>query len=211
MAAAEPDGPDRAERPSERADARRNRMRILAAAEEVFAEHGQSGTTEDIADRAGVAVGTVFRHFPTKQALLQSIMKALLEDLRGEANRLAVEGDPDTAVFTFFTDLVGQAAARRTVIELLADAGTDIGVGVEGPIHALGEVLAPMLARAQRCHAIRGDVTAADLTALLISTTQGALRSGWTPEVQHRVLRIVFDGLATTTTRTWPTSGEGLG
>lgn len=185
---------DGAEARPERADARRNRTRILTAAEEVFAEHGPSGSTEEVARRAGVAIGTLFRHFPTKQALLQAIMKELLDRLHREADRLAGDGDPRTALFTFFTDLVAQAAAKRTVVDLLADAGTD--VPVDGPVLALSDAIGSMLDRAKRVHAVRDDVTAADVTALLISTAQGALRAGWTPEVQRRVLRIVFDGLA---------------
>src|SRR2546421_2027863 len=64
-----------------RADARRNRERILAAAQEVFAEKGASASTEEVASRAGVAIGTVYRHFPTKDDLLRAIMKEL--DLLG--------------------------------------------------------------------------------------------------------------------------------
>ena len=64
-----------------RADARRNRAAILAAAEAVFAEQGTSAPTEEVAARAGVAIGTVFRHFPTKDALLAAMMKELLARL----------------------------------------------------------------------------------------------------------------------------------
>ncbi|WP_406674290.1 helix-turn-helix domain-containing protein [Nonomuraea sp. N2-4H] len=67
-----------------RADARRNRARILAAAEEVFAERGASASTEEVAARAGVAIGTVFRHFPTKRDLLAAIMKDLRRRLHRE-------------------------------------------------------------------------------------------------------------------------------
>src|SRR5436190_21257823 len=101
-----------------RADARRNRERILAAAGEVFAARGASASTEEVAGRAGVAVGSVFRHFPTKNDLLRAIMKDLLARL--EADAAALAGDPATGLFTFFTRLVAEAAAQRTVVELLA-------------------------------------------------------------------------------------------
>src|SRR5215211_8227405 len=84
-----------------RADAQRNRARILRAAEEVFAEKGAGASTEEVAARAGVAIGTIFRHFPTKDALLAAIMKRLLARLVEEAGRLSgADG-----LFTFFTRL----------------------------------------------------------------------------------------------------------
>jgi AcrR family transcriptional regulator len=86
-----------------RADARRNRAGILAAAEQVFSDEGAAGSTEEIARRAGVSVGTVFRHFPTKQELLAAIIKDLRQRLEEEAARLACDGDPATALFTSFS------------------------------------------------------------------------------------------------------------
>src|SRR6266508_4411200 len=115
-----------------RADARRNRARILAAAEEVFSEQGASASTEEVASRAGVAIGTVFRHFPTKNDLLRAIMKDLLLRLTDEVNTLNTDGNPTTALFAFFTRMVEQAAAKKTVVALLTstcqgalDAGWD--------------------------------------------------------------------------------------
>jgi len=131
---------------------------------------------------------------PTKHALLTAIMKGMLDRLHHDAEQLAAQGGPTTALFTFFTDLVGEAAARKSVIDLLADAGTD--VPVEAPIRGLDGAISAMLQRAQARHAIRADVTADVVLALLISTAQGAMRAEWTPATQRRVLRIVFDGLA---------------
>lgn len=179
--------------PALRADARRNRARILAAAEEVFSEQGPSASTEEVARRAGVAIGTVFRHFPAKDDLLRAIMKDLLQRLAGEAASLAADGDPATALFTFFTRTVSQAAAKKTVIDLLARAGTDIQVA--GPVQALRQQIAALLARAQRAGAVREDVQIAEVMALLTSTCQGALQAGWDDELQRRTLTVIFDGL----------------
>src|SRR6266508_2826717 len=88
-----------------RADAQRNRERILQAAETVFAERGASASTEDVAELAGVAIGTVFRHFPTKKDLLQAIMKNLMARL---AARAAAEAD----LFDFFDYFVAEAASK---------------------------------------------------------------------------------------------------
>ncbi len=178
--------------PSLRADARRNRARILAAAAEVFNEHGISASTEEVARRAGVAVGTVFRHFPTKDDLLAAIMKELRDRLAAEAEALAAEGGP-TALFTFFADVVEQAADVRTVVHLLSAAGTD--VGVDHQVARFGEVLGTLLARAREAGAVRGDVQLDEVIALLTAACHGALAAGWPPDLRRRTITRLLDGL----------------
>ena len=178
-----------------RADARRNRARILDAAEHVFAERGPSGSTEEVAARAGVAIGTVFRHFPTKQALLQAIMKELLGRLAAQAAELAAKGDPATGLFAFFTDLVGQAAEKRTVVELLAEGGIDVSIA--GSVQALRDGVGQLLNRAQEVGAVREDVRLDTVVALLTGACQGAVQAGWDQDLQQRTLGVIFDGLRT--------------
>ncbi len=182
-----------------RADARRNRDRILAAAEEVFNEHGAAGSTEDVARRAGVSVGTVFRHFPTKQDLLAAIIKDLLQRLKDEADRLVRDGDPATALRAFFSYLVTETAEQKTIVELLAGVGT--AVPVDAAITGFADTLERLLQRAQAQGNVRPDVTTDDVVALLISTTQGAVRVGWDPRTRERVLSIIFAGLASPATQ----------
>jgi AcrR family transcriptional regulator len=179
--------------PALRADARRNRARILAAAEEVFTEQGASASTEEVARRAGVAIGTVFRHFPAKDDLLRAIMKDLLQRLADEVAALAAEGDPSTALFTFFTRMVAQAAAKKTVIDLLARTGTEIQVtqSAEGLRHGIAE----LLALAKHSGTVRDDIQVTEVMALLTSTCQGALQAGWDSDLQRRTLTVIFDGL----------------
>ncbi len=176
-----------------RADARRNRTRILAAAAEVFAEHGASASTEEIARRAGVAIGTVFRHFPTKDDLLRAIMKDLLEQLTSQVSVLAAEGDPGTALFEFFTSIVGQAAAKKSVADLLAAAGTDADVAEA--VRGLQDGIGMLLTRAQQAGAVRQDVQVGELMMLITSMCQGVLRGGWDSRLQRRAVTIIFDGL----------------
>ncbi|MGP4093235.1 TetR/AcrR family transcriptional regulator [Nonomuraea sp. KM90] len=176
-----------------RADARRNRERILAAAEAVFAERGASASTEEVAARAGVAIGTVFRHFPTKNDLLGAIVKALLHRLTEEAARQAGAGAPETALFSFFTHVVEEAAARRTVAALLSGGGVD--VRVDKPLTQLEEPVGTLLRRAQEAGAVRADVRPDEVMALLAAASQAALLGGWTPDLRDRTLRIVFEGL----------------
>jgi AcrR family transcriptional regulator len=183
--------PARAKLP--RADARRNRARILEAAEQVFSEKGPSASTEEVASRAGVAIGTVFRHFPTKDNLLSALMKELLQRLTDEVTALSADGDPASALFTFFTRMVEQAAAKKTVVDLLAQAG--INVQVAEPVRALRQGIEAVLTRAQQAGAVRDDIQIGEVMALLTSTCQGALCAGWDPDLQHRTLTIIFTGL----------------
>ena len=182
-----------------RADALRNSARILAAAEAVFAEQGAAASTEEVARRAGVAIGTVFRHFPTKADLLRAIISELMERLTAEVNALAADGDPATGLFTFFTRIVEQAAAKKTVVELLAEAGVDLPVAK--PVQALRQAIGALLTRAQQAGAVRGDARLDEVLALLTATTQGALQAGWDNDLQRRTLAIVFDGLRPTAER----------
>lgn len=174
-----------------RADARRNRARILAAAEEVFAERGASASTEEVAARAGVAIGTVFRHFPTKRDLLAAIMKDLRRRLIEKAEALIAGGDPATAFFEYFTFLVGSSAGAGAVVSLLADEGTPIEPGEQ--IMALDHVFARLLDGAREAGTVRADVRLDEVMALLTAVTHGALAAGWPDDLRHRTVNLLLD------------------
>src|ERR1700680_1105959 len=95
-----------------RADAQRNRARLLDVAEVVFASKGIAASTEEIAREAGVGIGTVFRHFPTKEALLEAVFVRRLEQLAAHADALADAYDPGAAFFTFFSHVVELAVTQ---------------------------------------------------------------------------------------------------
>jgi AcrR family transcriptional regulator len=174
-------------KPVLRADAQRNRLRILEAARSVFSELGASASTEEVASRAGVAIGTVFRHFPTKRDLLAAIMTDLRCRLTEQARVFAAEAHPGTALFEFASGVVEQATTKRTVVELLTGA-----TGQTGSLQRAVEIL---LALAQAAGTVRPDVRVADVMALLGAASQGALRGGWDRRVRERTLAIIFDGL----------------
>jgi AcrR family transcriptional regulator len=168
---------------SPRADAVRNRAKILEVAARVFAEQGPTASTEQVAAEAGVAIGTIFRHFPTKADLLAAIMK---DTLAGLAARLSA---PDATLFGVFTDLVAAAAARRSVIDLLPQ------LSVAESIVQFRAVVADLLKRAQGAGEVRIEIGADEVMALLVALCQGALRGGWSPALQRDTLEIVFVGL----------------
>ncbi|MDT7799633.1 MAG: hypothetical protein QOI78_3066 [Actinomycetota bacterium] len=172
-----------------RADAQRNRERILEAAETVFAEQGASASTEDVAELAGVAIGTVFRHFPTKKELLRAIMKNLMV-------RLVARATTEADLFAFFDYFVAEASSKKTVIELLADAG--LAVDVADSVQQFGEAVAELLDAARKAGAVRPEVQVDEVLALLTATSQGALRAGWDADLRRRTLGIVYTGLRPT-------------
>ncbi|WP_430501682.1 TetR family transcriptional regulator [Micromonospora trifolii] len=168
-----------------RADAQRNRARILDAADAVFAEFGTRASTEEVARRAGVAIGTVFRHFPTKDDLLAAIMKRLLAQLVEEAGK--------SDLFAFFTHLVAQAAAKKTVVDLLAGSGMDIRL--PDAVGHLEEAVGRLLEQARAAGAVADSVRLPEAMALLASLCQGALHGGWDQQLQARTLAVIFAGL----------------
>ena len=178
-----------------RADAQRNRRRLLRAAGEVFAEQGPQASTEEVARRAGVAVGTVFRHFPTKADLLRALMKGLLQQLVDDADVLVAQGEPGTALFDFFTQLVERTTANRTVVSLLAAEGIDVPIA--GALGPLTSAVQELLRRGQRVGAIRAGIQTDEVMALLVGACQGALHGGWSPDLRRRTLDIMFAGMTT--------------
>ncbi|GAB2976248.1 TetR/AcrR family transcriptional regulator [Amycolatopsis acidiphila] len=168
-----------------RADARRNRTRVLEVAAEVFAAEGLSVPVHEIARRAGVGTGTVSRHFPAKEDLFAAILLTRMEELSVRADSLAQE-DPATAFFTFFTALIHEGASNRGLAEAVAGAGYDLDVlGERAGFDVSGRVRA-LLARAQRAGAVRSDVDYLDVKALMTACMARA-----TPAA----IAVVCDGL----------------
>ncbi|MDP4509178.1 TetR/AcrR family transcriptional regulator [Nonomuraea turcica] len=174
-----------------RADAQRNRARVLDAAEEVLARDGLSASMREIAEVAGVGVGTIYRQFPTKEALYQAIVMDRQQRLAGLADELAAAQDAGAAFFAFFTKIVEDSTVKKVLVDALAVAGIDAKAGapdIRGAIEAL-------LTRAQRAGAVRGDVGMAELLALLSATCLAAQHNNWDEGLRTRTLAVVFDGL----------------
>jgi AcrR family transcriptional regulator len=178
-----------------RADARRNRARVLEVAAEVFATDGLSVPVHEIARRAGVGTGTVSRHFPTKQALFAAILLGRMEQLTGQADALAQGEDPGTAFCSFFATLVHAGAANRGLAEALAGAGYDLDAAAARAGYDLPGRLGDLLARAQRAGAVRDDVDYADVKALLAGCL--AREGGSDDAALDRVIAVVCEGLRT--------------
>jgi AcrR family transcriptional regulator len=174
-----------------RADAQRNRALVLETAEAVFAAKGVSASTEEIARRAGVGVGTVFRHFPTKEAIIINRLRRLADT----ASSLATADDPGAAFFGFFTQAVDQSATKIAFVDALAGAGVDVDNAVSQVGQDLHRALDRLLSRAQHAGAVRDDVGVTEVIALLAGISRAAEHAGWNDDTTTRTLTIVFDGL----------------
>jgi AcrR family transcriptional regulator len=177
-----------------RADAVRNRERVLAAARDAFAADGPAVSLDDVARRAGVGAGTVHRHFPTKDALFVAVIADRLQRLAADAGNLAGAEDPGAAFFAFFAELADQARENLALSAALAVAGdgaaTDALRAAGAP---LAEALAVLLTRAQDARAVRADITVGDLHAILAGALLAEQRLD--PASRGRGLRVVADGL----------------
>lgn len=186
---------DREGRRPQRADARRNRERILGAAEAVLAAHGVGASTEEIARLAGVGAGTLFRHFPTKEALIAAVVAVRVRRLADEADALLAASDPGAAFFVFFARAVEQAATKRVVADALGSAPVDVDAVEPGLSTRLRGGIAALLARAQGAGAVRDDARLPAVLALLAGAIAAAERAGDDDTVRARVLAIILDGL----------------
>ncbi|SHL41249.1 transcriptional regulator, TetR family [Pseudonocardia thermophila] len=178
-----------------RADARRNRERLLAAAEEVFAELGTEASTEEVARRAGVGIGTVFRHFPTKEQLLEAVLVARVAELADRAEQLTAAADPGRAFFALLDAVVAQARSRQTLSEALAAAGVDATAAAAPAKARLRAAAEQLLRAAQQAGAVRPDVGGDELMALMVGIARTAEQTAHDPELQARVSRLLVDGL----------------
>jgi AcrR family transcriptional regulator len=174
-----------------RADARRNRERVLAAARRAFAEQGYAVPLDEIAAAAGVGPGTVYRHFPTKEALFEAVSVANVEDLAADARARAAAADPDLAFAGFLDRVADQALAKRDLPDAFAGAGADAMATAVADMH---DALGLLLAKAQEAGGVRRDVTVGDVIALLKGLLH-AVRTDPDPDVRHRLLAVVRDGL----------------
>lgn len=175
-----------------RADAKRNRERVLNVAIKAFATEGLSVPVHEIARRAGVGTGTVSRHFPTKEALYDAIIQHRVEQLVGRARFLGEKEDPGTAFFDFFAYMTEEAAVDHGLADALSGGGYDVAAAAERTGYDVMGALRELLTSAQQTGVVRSDVDVADVKALM----SGCLaRSDGSADDLRRMIEIVSDGI----------------
>jgi AcrR family transcriptional regulator len=178
------------ERPK-RADARRNYEKVLTAAREAFAEGGESTALEEIARRAGVGIGTLYRHFPSRQALLEALYVNEVEEVCRSATQLD-GADPWEALNGWFERLIAYFATKRALAhELLnyLDLDAPLFQDCRASLFAAGE---PLLKRAQDAGVVRPDVEFSEVMQMVFGIAKIPASD---PGQNDHILRIALDGL----------------
>jgi AcrR family transcriptional regulator len=186
--------PNVAERPL-RADARRNRERVLKAAREVFSDQGREAQMDDVARRAAVGVGTVYRHFPTKEALLEALAVDAFERIVEIArDRLAHIADPWEALTSTLWAGAEILAADRALSEVMSEIPGPVPIGLDTQ-RELNQAMGEMLRRAQAAGALRPDVVLDDVPMLMCGVGAATRKSHACADSWRRHMTIVIDGL----------------
>jgi AcrR family transcriptional regulator len=176
-----------------RADAARNRARVLDVAYETFAAEGLSVPIDEIARRAGVGAGTVYRHFPTKDALFQAVIEDQLRRLVDDGYGLLKSEGPGEALFTFLRSIVLQwGATNRGLVDALAGIGIDIASAAPDAEDAFLAVLDELLRAAQRAGSARPDIGVREVKSILVGCQA---MEAYNSELAGRVTEVVVDGL----------------
>ncbi len=188
--------PDTAARRPLRADARRNRERILTTAQEAFAVHGAGASLEEIARRAGVGSATLHRHFPSRRSLLEAVFHDRVEALCAKARQHARESEPGTALFSWLRDFNAYAATCRGLAASLAhdDRDAEPVRRNEGCTTMIADAAGELLRRAQLSGAARPGIRVEDLLAL-VGTIALATEHRADDEQARRLLDMVIDGV----------------
>jgi AcrR family transcriptional regulator len=174
-----------------RADARRNYEKVLVAAREAFAEGGESTALAEIARRAGVGIGTLYRHFPNRQALLEALYVNEVEEVCRSAAELD-GGDPWEALNSWFRRLMGYLATKQALAhELLNYVDSDAALFKVCRV-SLYEAGEPLLKRAQEAGVVRDDVEFPEVMQMVIGIAK--IPTGDPNQTKH-ILRIALDGL----------------
>jgi AcrR family transcriptional regulator len=177
-----------------RADARRNREAVLKAAKAVLAKHGTDAQMDDIAARAKVGVGTVYRHFPTKDALIRALIAERMETIAGYVIEALDDPDPWHGLVQSLwrgAELASKDRALSAVFSSQSQAFTECAA----PRGVLLTAAAELVARAQAAGKLRPDATVEDIPVFMCGVTQAMHQMGSDPESWRRHLQIVIDGL----------------
>jgi AcrR family transcriptional regulator len=182
--------------PRMRADAQRNYEALLTAANEAFADHGaDDASLEEIARRARVGIGTLYRRFPTRQALLEAVYTGQVEALRARAEELLASGSPDEALATWLRAVVDFGRTKRSLTSALLttlDKESELLSSCAAVLRASASAL---LTRAQQAGALRADISASDVLRL-VHAISVAMEHGPADDGQaDRLVSLVIDGL----------------
>ncbi|HKR69586.1 MAG TPA: helix-turn-helix domain-containing protein [Streptosporangiaceae bacterium] len=179
-----------------RADARRNYEKLLTAAAEAFTEHGADDVSlEEIAKRAGVGIGTLYRHFPNRHALLEAVYREQVEALRARADELVATKPPAEALGTWLRDLVDFGRTKRMLTSAMLTTVSRDSEVMTSSSRIMRAAAADILTGAQEAGVVRADADPADLMRLVHAISMTTEWAGDDNEQADRLLTLVLDGL----------------
>jgi AcrR family transcriptional regulator len=170
-----------------RADAERNRERILEVAKEAFARHGANASLDDIAKQAGVGPGTLYRHFPTREELLQSVYRTELEKLAAAEQKFAQTMPPIEALRAWLLLFVDAIAAKQLIAPALNTLLGDPKKVFEASYAKMHQAIRALVKRAVESGDIRNDLDPIDLLHALIGVANVAASPDWKPSAKRLV------------------------
>ncbi|MEU3985820.1 TetR/AcrR family transcriptional regulator [Streptomyces sp. NPDC026672] len=180
---------------AQRADARRNYLRILSVAQEEVAAHGAGASLEQIARTAGVGSATVRRHFPTRNALLRAVFRERLEGLAALAREAAGRTDTDAALLDWLTALTSYAVSARGLAAALAsDPATEAG-HTDACSAVVTDAAGPLLRRAASEGLVPADLTVTDVLTLVAGIALATEHRPDPATAADRLLRLVVRGI----------------
>ncbi len=168
-----------------RADAQRNRERLLSAAREAFAARGETAALEPIARAAGVGIGTLYRHFPTREALVEAIYRAELAELCESAHGLLADHGPAAALRAWMDRFADYVAAKRELAEALRAVYASGAVSIPQIRAQLAGAVQEILDAGITDGSLRDDVRADDLVATIVGTFTATSLAGGDEQLQR--------------------------
>jgi AcrR family transcriptional regulator len=168
-----------------RADARKNYSHLLAVARDVVAEHGADASMREIARRAGVGLATLFRHFPTREALFEALLRTNLDALTQKASELETSNPPDEALVSWFREVVAFVHSYSGVVALMASAHADPDSALYASSTAVHSASARLLLRAQAEGTAHADMDGVDLFALMSALGWLVDQPSFAPRADH--------------------------
>ncbi|MFD0112913.1 TetR/AcrR family transcriptional regulator [Streptomyces sp. NPDC058320] len=188
------DGARRAERPL-RADAQRNREHLVAVARAAFAAADDTVALEGIAREAGVGIGTLYRHFPTREALVEAVYAAELDAVTGSAPALLEEFPPDVALRAWLDNYAKFTATKRGMIDTLRAGWASGRIATPTTRERITAAIGTILTAGAEAGSLRGDVDPDDVTAIVFGAFLSTAANGNTPEQTGRLLDLVVDAV----------------
>ncbi len=168
-----------------RADARKNYDHLLVVARDVVTEEGAEASLRDIARKAGVGLGTLYRHFPTREALLDALLRGSFDELAAQAAELETSSSPDAALVSWLRDCVAVAHEYRGVTELMMAAIEDSESALHASCVAIRAAGTRLLDRAQAEGTARADIDGTDLFALVAALAWLGDQPSHAPRADH--------------------------